>query len=251
MRNVDGLARKTSKKVRVQTQKREIKKLEKEVVKSANKIRLLRFVDARQAATIAMTFVITFAISIATSQGLAAINPSDSATTNDAPQTAYRSVAVTISGQPESVPQFDLNVLTTPGEVFLPREKLTLPDPLQKRKEFLETYLRSKGSPLADHVDAISAQSQWKLIIGISRAESSFCKHQVSNNCWGIGGAWNMKNYKDFDQAVTDVNRILEQHYIQAGLDTPKEIEKKYVGYPSKNWETAVQQELDALANVD
>src|SRR5258708_21797987 len=178
MKNIDGLRKNPHFKPRL---------------KIASHIKLFKFGDSKQIATIAITFVLTFALSIATSQGLASIEAPAAATQPRAGNATptYQSLAVTISGQPDQIPAFDPNVLSIPGEVYLPKEKLSLPDPLQKRKEFLEKYLRAKGSPLADHVDAISAQSQWKLIIGISRAESSFCKHQVTNNCWGIGGAWN------------------------------------------------------------
>ncbi len=60
-----------------------------------------------------------------------------------------------------------------------------------------------------------------------------------------------MRGYKNYDQAVADVNRILEQKYIQAGLNTPKEIVKKYVGHQNDNWQAAVEQELKNLENID
>ncbi|MDB4939698.1 MAG: hypothetical protein JWO40_123 [Candidatus Doudnabacteria bacterium] len=210
-------------------------------------ITLTRFIDKKQAATIAITFLVTFIFSIATSRGLASYNNYSD------PQKFSSDISVDPTFQVISQPDqltLDDQVLSQPGEVFLPKEKISLPDPLKKRKEFLEKYLKSKNSPLADHVEAISEQSQWKLIIAISRAESSFCKHQVTNNCWGIGGAWNMKNYQNFDQAVADVNRILEEHYIQAGLNTPKSIVKKYVGHQNDNWQLAVEQELQNLSEV-
>ncbi len=214
------------------------------------RINFFSFFEKKQITTIAITFVVTFVFSIATSQGLAAINsPKQNQTraTQEAPR-AEKQLA--ILDQP-GVPVFDPNVRLSPDEIYLPKENMILPDPLKKRKEFLEKYLRAKGTPLADHVDAISVQSQWRLIIAISRAESSFCKHQVTNNCWGIGGAWNMRKYKNYDEAVADVNRILETYYIQAGLDTPKEIVRKYVGHQSDNWELAVQQELKNLEEIE
>ncbi|MHB8870963.1 MAG: hypothetical protein ACYC5G_00690 [Candidatus Doudnabacteria bacterium] len=214
------------------------------------RIHFFSFFDTKQITTVAITFVVTFIFSIATSQGLAAINApkqNQESLTRESPR-ADKQLA--ILDQP-GVPVFDPNVRLSPDEVYLPKEGMILPDPLKKRKEFLEKYLRAKGTPLADHVDAISEQSQWKLIIAISRAESSFCKHQVTNNCWGIGGAWNMKKYKNYDEAVADVNRILETYYIQSGLDTPKEIVRKYVGHQSDNWELAVEQELENLEEIE
>ena len=246
MPNVDGLKKNQNNKPRLTGTPIRVKKALPKFIK----VKLFSFIEPKQITTIVVTFVLTLTLSFATSQGLASIKYPEPGVPTPATPASYSQTTIAISDHPDTVPLFDQTVLTTPGEVFLPKENISLPDPLQKRKEFLQKYLTAKGSPLAAHVDAISEQSQWKLIIGISRAESSFCKHQVNNNCWGIGGAWNMKNYKNFDQAVADVNRILEQHYIAAGLDTPKEIEKKYVGYPSANWEMAVQQELDNLAEV-
>lgn len=199
------------------------------------------------------TFLITFIFAIATSSIMAANRNSEEvpqiATTTDLRTDAQSSSLVVISN-PENSTLAD-EVVVTPGQVYLPKENITAPDPLEKRKEFLEQYLTARNSVLADHVDALSEQSQWKLIIAISRAESSFCKHHQTNNCWGIGGAWNMKKYANYDEAIADVNRILEQHYIAAGLNSPKKIVNKWVGHPSENWEAAVQQELDNLKDVE
>ncbi|GAC1412757.1 MAG: hypothetical protein NVSMB66_2680 [Candidatus Doudnabacteria bacterium] len=215
-------------------------------------IGLLSFFDRKQLITIVLTFVFTFALSIATSQGLASF--AQPTPKQESLPVIGSSISLdnefAVTTQPDS---FKLNqeILSQPDEVFLPKESISLPDPLKKRREFLVKYLKSKNSPLSDHVAAISEQSQWKLIIAISRAESSFCKHQVTNNCWGIGGAWNMKNYKDFEDAVTDVNRILEKHYIQAGLNTPRQIVGKYVGHRNDNWQAAVEEELKTLSSVN
>ena len=200
--------------------------------------------------TIAITFAATFVLAIAVSEGLAASNtaaPTPVGQTDELPRSPS---LITPTDHPVTE-TLDTTVHSSPpGYVFLPIENVELPDPLKDRKEFLQAYLSNKNSVLADHVDALSEQTQWKLIIAISRAESSFCKRHEANNCWGIGGAWNMKQYKSYDEAIADVNRILEQHYIQAGLSTPKTMVKKWVGHNSKTWEAAVQQELDALANV-
>ncbi len=215
-------------------------------------IKIFSSIDKKQVATILATFLITFIFSIATSRSLASFaNRQDDSSSKSAAVIDSNGAAAPfeVTSQPDVLSLNDL-VLSKPGEVFLPKEKLSLPDPLQKRKEFLEKYLSAKNSSLAKHVEAISEQTQWKLIIGIARAESSFCKHQVTNNCWGIGGAWNMKDYSNFDQAVADVNRILEEHYIQAGLNTPKKIVKKYVGHQNDDWQYAVEQELKNLSEV-
>lgn len=217
-------------------------------------LNLLSFFDSKQIITIVITFIVTFIFSIGTSQGLASHSNNFSfekdTSQNNTTQILYSSSNLAVTDIPTFV-ELTSGVIDQPREVHLPKENLNLPDPLQKRKEFLEKYLAARKSPLANHVDAISEQSQWKLIIAIARAESSFCKRFRDNNCWGIGGAWNLKTYKNYDEAVADVNRILERYYISAGLDTPKKIVRKYVGHQSDNWELAVQQELDNLKNVE
>ncbi len=227
-----------------------VRQIKQRRIISTKHIGLMHFIDRKQLVTIIATFLVTFVFSIATSQGLASVTNAHRDSLVDEPVVQSSSTSFAVTSQPQIL-TLDQRVLTRPGEVYLPKENINLPDPLQKRQEFLQKYLSAKHSPLADHVEAISEQSQWKLIIGISRAESSFCKHQVTNNCWGIGGAWNMKNYKNYDEAVADVNRILEKLYINAGLDTPKEIVRKYVGHQSDTWQAAVEQELENLADVE
>jgi hypothetical protein len=245
--NIDGVRVKIE---HTPKQKAPTKRIPARVKRAPKHIKLLNSVDHKQLVTIVATFLVTFVFSIATSQGLASINhqPREQAELIDAPLLYANDFGVTT--QPSMLSLND-KVLSNPDEVYLPKENISVPDPLKKRQEFLEKYLGAKKSPLANHVAAISEQTQWKLIIAIARAESSFCKHQVTNNCWGIGGAWNMKNYKNYDEAVADVNRILERYYIQAGLKTPKQIVKKYVGHENANWESAVAQELENLSKVE
>jgi hypothetical protein len=176
-------------------------------------------------------------------QNTLAVASTDSGNTNS----GTNGLAVTMS---PDLPAFSSTVITDPNAIYLPIEKEDVPDPLSQRKAFLEAYLKSKNSPLAAHVDALSDQTQWKLIIAIADAESSYCKRKELNNCWGIGGAWNLKAYDNYDQAIADVNRILEQHYIAAGLTSPDTIENKWVGHPNDNWETAADQVMDDLKNV-
>jgi hypothetical protein len=42
----------------------------------------------------------------------------------------------------------------------------------------------------------------------------------------------------------------LEQHYISAGLDSPKTIEHKWVGHANNNWELAAENVMDELKDV-
>lgn len=251
MRSLDGVSiKKPIKKETIRANAiRQTRRIEA-IVKTVYPAKILKLLDhfeAVQIIKIISILLLTFTLSIGASQVLAKNNPQQK-TTASSPET---NAILAVSTIPATNYAMSPEVLSKPEEVYLPEEKIALPDPLKHRKEFLEEYLKSKKSILAEHVDALSEQTQWKLIIAISRAESSFCKKHIQYNCWGIGGAWNPKKYQSYDQAIADVNRILQQHYINAGLKTPAQIEKKWVGYKSDNWQEAVQEELDNLNKIN
>src|SRR3989338_10181222 len=60
----------------------------------------------------------------------------------------------------------------------------------------LESYLRSKRSPLAEYSLVLVHTKNWKKIIALSNAESNMCRRypESTANCWGVGGAnlWDM-----------------------------------------------------------
>lgn len=235
-RNIDSVVKKK------EPQKKPEQKKSPSVIRIHTISKRKKNVLSKQLAWVVATFVITFVATITTSRLIAAgrlTNP------------FFPAEELQVQSSPSVLASNDPVLKVTEQPVYLPAEVLTSPDPLAKRKEFLQEYLKSKNSVLANHVEAISEQSQWKLIVAIARAESSFCRRHAGNNCWGIGGAWNLKKYPSYDAAIADVNRILEQHYISIGLDSPKEIEKKWVGHQNSDWEAAVQQELDNLKNID
>ncbi|MEJ0021658.1 MAG: hypothetical protein WDN47_03690 [Candidatus Doudnabacteria bacterium] len=111
----------------------------------------------------------------------------------------------------------------------------------------LQTYLEQKNSPLAPYAADILQNDNWKLVLAISNGESTLCKHQMYNNCWGVGGAWNLKRYESFSEGFADVDQLLATKYIAAGADTPKKIVNRYVGHPNANWVLAVNQILNQL----
>jgi hypothetical protein len=196
------------------------------------------------------TAITVFGFSIATSEVMAHLGSGSTDNVAAATSVATSSTAtLAVTSTPSTLPLSDV-IITDPNAIYLPQEKIDAPDPLTERKAFLTTYLESKHSPLAAHVDALSEQTQWKLIIAISNSESSYCKRNELNNCWGIGGAWNLKAYNNYDQAIADVNRLLEKKYIAAGLTSPDKIESKWVGYSDQNWQTAANQVMDDLKNA-
>ena len=55
-------------------------------------------------------------------------------------------------------------------------------DPLTSQ---LQTFLSDKGSPMP--AVEVTKYDNWRTIVAISAAESSYCKHMAgSYNCWGI-----------------------------------------------------------------
>ena len=118
---------------------------------------------------------------------------------------------------------------------------------LEANAAVLQAYLEKKGSPLAPFAKDIIQNENWKLVLAISNGESTMCKHQKYNNCWGVGGAWNLKHYSNFAEGFSDVNRFLTAKYVAQGADTPQEIVNKYVGHSNGNWVVAVNQVLTQI----
>ncbi len=132
-------------------------------------------------------------------------------------------------------------------------EKYSEDTALTERTEFLKAYLTKRKSPAAPYAESIAEQPNWKLIVGIMRAESQWCKKHVvsTKNCFGVGGAWNLRVYESYPEAFADMNRLLETKYLKYGLNTPEKIVVKYVGHSSPNWVAAVKEELNNLNNIN
>lgn len=131
----------------------------------------------------------------------------------------------------------------------LPQETITI-DPATINAPILQNYLEQKGSPLAPSAAELLKNDNWKLVLAIANGESTLCKRQLYNNCWGVGGAWNLRRYASFADGFADVDRLLATKYIPIGKDTPKKIVRKYVGAESPTWVYAVNQTLAELNNL-
>jgi hypothetical protein len=127
-----------------------------------------------------------------------------------------------------------------------PQETI-ITDPITINTPILQDYLEQKGSPLASSAAELLKNDNWKLVLAISNGESTMCKRQMYNNCWGVGGAWNLRRYASFADGFADVDRLLASKYIPSGKDTPVKIVRKYVGSYSPNWVLAVNQTLAEL----
>jgi len=123
------------------------------------------------------------------------------------------------------------------------RSSLAVPDP---RVEVLREYLSSKNSPLTDHAETLLKLKNYRFVIGISFAESNFCKRNIRpHNCWGIGGG-NPESYADYEEAVIRADSLI-QKYHNSGRTTPKLMRDRWVGWKNHNWPLAVEQVIGAL----
>lgn len=142
----------------------------------------------------------------------------------------------------------ELSVLDEPRADYLSRvlaEDIP-PIPPDPRIANLEEYLQSKKSPLAAKAEVLLEQYHFRLVIGISFAESNFCKHQIRpNNCWGIGGGY-PESYPTLADGITRANNLIERYH-DNGMTTPKLMRNTWVGWQNHNWVLAVDQVTQEL----
>jgi hypothetical protein len=108
----------------------------------------------------------------------------------------------------------------------------------------LAQYLKSKKSPLVPDASFLQKQKHWKLIVAISAAESTFCKHQLDFNCWGIGGDSHYRHYKSFRAAIIDTNDLIEKWQLKGRWLTPEDMNCSYVVPCSPTWVRTVNRIL-------
>lgn len=116
----------------------------------------------------------------------------------------------------------------------------------------VRAYLKSKKSPLAPHTKILLEQKHWKLIIAISAIESSYCKHQIGNNCWGItdtSGAY--KSYSSFDEAIVDANGLITRWQAKGKWLTVESMNGTYVVPANPNWVAVVNAVLSQLESYE
>ncbi|MGE5297546.1 MAG: hypothetical protein ACM3KM_00035 [Acidobacteriaceae bacterium] len=82
----------------------------------------------------------------------------------------------------------------------------------------VEQYLDEQGSPLANHVETLLEQNNWKKIVALSNAESSLCRRYPTStaNCWGVGGSTLWKMGDNLDQGIVSMNRFLNNYPLRS-----------------------------------
>ncbi len=136
-------------------------------------------------------------------------------------------------------------IFTDNGEV----EGLSHEPIIDPRLAPLRAYLESKNSPMAPYAEHLLKQYHYRLIIGISFAESNFCKIQIRiRNCWGIGGT-RPESYASYEEAITRANNLI-QKYHDGGLTTPERMRTRWVGWKNTSWPIAVSQVTSKLESM-
>ena len=112
----------------------------------------------------------------------------------------------------------------------------------------LQEYLKKKNPLLVNYADVLARQYHYRLVLGISFAESNFCKHQIRpNNCWGIGGT-SPEKYPTLADGIVRANDLI-QKYHDRGLTNPELMRTRWVGWQNDSWIRAVNQIARELEN--
>lgn len=133
--------------------------------------------------------------------------------------------------------------------------------PHDDRPARLKVYLLSFAprikSSLADETEFIVSEADkysvdWRLVVAIAGAESTFCRNipANSNNCWGWGiptGAKSGLEFTNIREGITVVTRGLREKYIDKGLITIEQIGKVYAASPA--WSHKIRYFLDKIEN--
>jgi hypothetical protein len=203
------------------------------------------------------TVVLTATISIA-GQGYASYKEEPEVSDNLSNNWNQTEITLDTSNQSKGIGINTITEQTQSISVVLDQPTITYSEPeetsaeVKQRTAFLKQYLTERKSPAAPYAEDIAQLSQWKLVVGVMRAESQWCKKHVTStkNCHGIGGAWNLRKYATYPESFKDVNRIIQTKYVDFGLNTPEKMVNKYVGHASPNWVAAVKAELANFENV-
>lgn len=153
-----------------------------------------------------------------------------------------------IPSEPLTYDKEDVAIVTfTPHEFVEPLEVKRAPLNVD-----VQAYLESKDSPLAPHTKTLLEQEHWKLIVAISAIESSYCKRQLGNNCWGItdsSGAY--KSYASFDEAIIDANGLITRWQARGRWLTVEDMNCHYVVPCNPNWVSVVNAVLNKLESYE
>lgn len=118
---------------------------------------------------------------------------------------------------------------------------------INREVTLVQSYLQSKGSPLANYTGILLAQPDWKTIIAISNSESTLGKHCYVNNCSGIFGQNGLRTYENIPAWIVDMQNLLTTRYSGWSL---QQMDGVYVYPRSKSWIMASSSVYNDLTQI-
>ncbi|MCL5433105.1 MAG: hypothetical protein M1524_03250 [Patescibacteria group bacterium] len=123
------------------------------------------------------------------------------------------------------------------------------------RVEKLRIFLEKYKSPLLPFAEKIVSEADknnidHRLLPAIGMQESNLCikAPKESYNCWGFGiYGKKVTRFSGFDEAIETVSKTLARDYINQGLVTPEDIQKKYTPSNKGEWAAAVNHFMASL----
>lgn len=117
----------------------------------------------------------------------------------------------------------------------------------QELEQNVWKYLEDKDSPLAQETEFLLAQKHWKLLIAISAIESQYCKRQLGNNCFGVGGDNAYRHYSSYRASIVDANDLINYWQEKGKWLTIETMNCSYVVPCNQNWVRVVNSVLAEL----
>jgi len=125
------------------------------------------------------------------------------------------------------------------------------------RRQRLMLWLQDKKSPLAEFSSELLATKNWKLIVALSAAESTYCRFypKATANCWGVGSSplWDFGD--TLPQGIAAMDEFLET-YPRSSLKkyarmSPAEMNGLYKQPAGAIWQNTVESVILQLAIVE
>jgi hypothetical protein len=121
----------------------------------------------------------------------------------------------------------------------------------------VQSYLASRGSPLAEYTPILVTAKSWKQIVALSNAESSMCRNyqEKLSNCWGVGGSnlWDMGN--NLGDGILSMSKFLAQHPTRSKVKysqmTFKQMNGLYKQPAADHWLYNAQSIYDDLVAIE
>jgi hypothetical protein len=123
------------------------------------------------------------------------------------------------------------------------------------RLKRLETFFSAYNSPLLPYASLFISEADlhgfdYRLLPAIALQESGLCRRIIldSYNCWGWGIYTNkVTKFDSYEHAITTISRLFDRDYIEKGLETPDDIQKKYNPSNTNNWSEKIRITIESI----